>query len=267
MFVLDEGSGPAVVLVPILGADHRMYAPQVEALRDEFRCLAVDLRGCGASPTLDGVPEHEVLRVQAREIVEALDERGIAAAHLVGISYGGVVVETLMLEHGERVASAVICDSLCDMRPRSLPERLLMASAKVQPLLYRLPPRWLSALEQRVYRRWPEAGQAVADALLNSRRDDLVKQRRAVNAIRLEDRLRRCATPTLCVAGASMPTGVEMMRRVHEALPESEFTLIEDSVDPSNLCQPEVFTKTVADWVRRVHAPSSPQARNGDLPR
>lgn len=262
LFVLDQGSGPAVVLLPILGSDHRMYAAQVEGLRDEFRCLAVDLRGCGESPTLDGVPEGDVLRTQAQDIVDALDERGIESAHVVGISYGGVVAETLLLDHGERVASAVICDSFCDTRPRGVPERLLMAGAKVQPLLFRLPKRWLVALERRLYRRWPEAGRAVADTLVNSRRDDLVKQRRAVNAIRLEDRLRHCVTPTLCLAGAAMPTGVTMMRRVHEALPVSEFMLIEDSVDPSNLCQPELFTKTVAEWVRQ-HDSSS----RGDLPR
>ncbi|WP_447007578.1 alpha/beta fold hydrolase [Saccharothrix isguenensis] len=126
-----------------------------------------------------------------------------------------------------------------------------MASAKVQPLLYRLPKGWFAALERRVYRRWPEAGQAVADAVLNSRRDDLVKQRRAVNAIRLEDRLRHCSTPALCVAGDAMPTGAAMMRRVHEALPASESRLIEDAVDPSNLCQPATFTQVITEWVRR----------------
>ncbi|WP_447007579.1 alpha/beta fold hydrolase [Saccharothrix isguenensis] len=121
MFVLDQGSGPAVVLIPMMGSDHRMYAPQVEALRDGFRRLAVDLRGCGASPTLDGVPEHDVLRVQAQDVVDALDERGIESAHVVGIPYGGVVVQTLVLEHAERVASAVICNSLCACGPAASP--------------------------------------------------------------------------------------------------------------------------------------------------
>ncbi|MBK1784884.1 alpha/beta fold hydrolase [Prauserella cavernicola] len=251
MFVLDEGEGPALVLLPILGGTHRMYTPQVEVLQHEFRCLAVDLRGCGRSRSLTGVEEHDVLRTQARDVVAALDERGIASAHLVGVSYGGVVAQTLMLEHPERVASAVLCDSLCDMRPRSLSERLLMASAGLQPLLYRLPARRLAALEQRLYRRWPEAGQAVADTLTTTRRSDLVKQRRAVNAIRLEERLHDCEVPTLCLAGAAMATGVAMMRRIDDALPRSEFALIDDAVDPSNLCSPEAFTDAVAGWARR----------------
>lgn len=103
MFVEDVGRGPALVFVPGLGADHQMYAPQVAALT-EFRRLALDLRGTGRSPSLDGIADADVLAVQADDIADALRSRGIPRAHLVGISYGGPVVETFMLRHRDLIA-------------------------------------------------------------------------------------------------------------------------------------------------------------------
>ena len=45
MFIESVGRGPTVVFIPGLGCDHTMYAPQVEALRDRFRCVNLDVPG------------------------------------------------------------------------------------------------------------------------------------------------------------------------------------------------------------------------------
>lgn len=251
MYVHEVGSGPPVVLVPGLGCDHTMYEPQYRALADDHRCLAVDLRGTGRSPSLRGIPTSEIITTQAAEIATALDERGIPDAHLVGTSYGGAVVQALLLEHRDRVRSAVIADSFCDTRPRSFSERMLMWGARTQPLMYRMPPNLLAGMIRRSYPRWPEAGRVMADAVTNARRDDLIAQRRAINRIRYEDALRRVRCPTLCLVGDHIPQAVEMMRRVRDAIGGSEFHVIEDSFDPSGLCQPDVFTSLIRDWVSR----------------
>ena len=148
MFVQDEGAGPAIVFIPGLGADHTMYAPQMAALT-EFRRLAVDLRGTGQSPTLDGVRVEDVIPTQADEVAALLRERGIERAHLVGISYGGPVIETLMLRHPHLVASAIIADSLCDTRPRTLAEWAQLWAARSQPAMLRLVPRSVNAAAVR----------------------------------------------------------------------------------------------------------------------
>lgn len=250
MHVHESGSdnGPPLVLIPGLGCDHRMYEPQYTSL-DRFRCLAVDLRGTGQSPTLEGIAVDDVIPRQAADIVSTLDDRGIDGAHVIGVSYGGAVVQELLIRHRDRVRSAVICDSLCDTRPRSFSERLLMWGAKTQPLLYRVPRRWLAALIRRSYTRWPDAGTAMADAVTTARRDDLVTQRRAINSIRYEDALRSVDCPTLCLVGDHVPQAVGMMHRVHNAIAGSEFRVITNSFDPSNLCQPAEFTAELRRWV------------------
>lgn len=250
MFIESVGHGPTIVFIPGLGCDHTMYAPQVEALRDRFRCVILDVPGAGSSPSLPDLRVDDVLTYQADAIAEALRGLGVEHAHLVGISYGGVLAETLMLRHGALVASAIICDSLCDTRARSVSEWFLLAPAKLQPLMLRLlPARALASSIRASYKKWPRAGEAMAQAFLAARPRDLLLQRRAVNAVRYEQLLRSCSTPALCLVGDHLSFAVGMMRRTHEALANSEFDIIENSFDPSSLCQPEEFTRRIERWV------------------
>ncbi|GAA1487936.1 alpha/beta fold hydrolase [Brachybacterium sacelli] len=257
MYLLDQGTGPAVVLVPGLGCDHTMYRPQLEML-EGMRCLAVDLRGTGRSPGLQGVPEHDVLALQAADIAAALRERDVDSAHLVGISYGGAVVQQFLIRYPELARSAVICDSLCDTGARTLGERLQFWPARAQPAMLRaIPRRALARATRAAYPRWPEAGEAMAQVFLTAYLDDLVTQRRVVNRIHFEQKLHECETPTLCLAGDHSKLAKSMMVRTHDALAHSEFHLIPNSFDPSSLCNPAAFTAHLQRWV---------QAREAGLP-
>jgi 3-oxoadipate enol-lactonase len=258
MFVIERGEGVPVVFVPGLGCDNSMYRHQLESLRG-MRRLAVDLRGCGRSPSLVGVPVDDILEAQVDDLARELTARNIDAAHLVGISYGGIVVQQFMLRCPGRTRSAVICDSFCDVRPRSLLERIQLWPAHAQPLLLRaLPRKVLAASAMSAYSRWPEAGQAMAEVFLSDRMSELIAQRRAVNRVHLESALRRASVPVLCLVGDHSRFAVSMMRRVHESVPHSEFGVIPDSFDPSSLCNPAGFTARVQAWV---------DARKADLVR
>lgn len=263
MYVLDEGDGPAVVLVPGLGADHRLSERQLRTLA-QFRLLAVDLRGTGRSPSLDGIAVDDILAVQADDLAAALDERSLGRAHFVGISYGGPVIETFMLRHPERIASAVLCDSLSGPPEGRVLGLATCLGAAAQPaMLRRLPASWNAAMVRMVYRRrWPEAARYLGDVLeegVRTRVDDLVAQRRAVNAVRLTAALEGCEVPTLCLVGDYSRAAIGMMRSVADALPRSEFAIIDDSFDPSNLCRPEEFDRRVREWVLRQE-PAAPEA-------
>lgn len=249
MYVIERGEGAAVVFVPGIGCDHSMYRHQLEALRG-VRRVAVDLRGCGRSPSLLGVPVDEILDVQVDDLARELKERNIDRAHLVGISYGGVIVQKFVLRHPELTRSVVICDSFCDVRPRSLLERVQLWPAHAQPLLLKaVPGSLLAAGTRSAYSRWPEAGQAMEEVFRSGRRAELIRQRRAVNRVHLEASLRRVSVPVLCLVGDHSRFAVSMMKRVHEAVPHSEFDIIPGSFDPSSLCSPSGFTARVQEWV------------------
>lgn len=93
------GRGPAVVLLHAGIADSRMWEPQVEALRQRFDAIRLDLRGYGRSPMVAGQYAH------ATDVIGLLDHLGIPAAHLVGCSLGSATVLDVALAAPERAAS------------------------------------------------------------------------------------------------------------------------------------------------------------------
>jgi len=50
LYFEETGSGPPVVFSHGFLMDHDMFAPQVEALAGEFRCITWDERGFGQTP-------------------------------------------------------------------------------------------------------------------------------------------------------------------------------------------------------------------------
>jgi pimeloyl-ACP methyl ester carboxylesterase len=103
--VVEEGTGPPVVLVHGLGSSHRSWHRVAAAMAATHRVLAVDMPGFGGSPAAgDGFRPVVV----AAAIVEALDARGVTTFDLVGHSLGGLVSAHLADRHRDRVRRLVL---------------------------------------------------------------------------------------------------------------------------------------------------------------
>ena len=122
---IGEASRPAIVLVMGLGANMRLWPEElVRALVDAgFRVVRFDNRDCGRSTILDGLGMPNValaalryyvrlpvrssyaLDDMARDTVALLDALGIARAHLVGASMGGMIAQNVAAAWPRRVAS------------------------------------------------------------------------------------------------------------------------------------------------------------------
>lgn len=87
---VEAGSvdAPVVLLGSSLGADQRMWAPQVDVLAQRFRVVAFDHRGHGGSEVPDGPYTIDDL---GGDVVELLDTLEAEQASYVGISLGGAV--------------------------------------------------------------------------------------------------------------------------------------------------------------------------------
>ncbi|MDI6772051.1 MAG: alpha/beta fold hydrolase [bacterium] len=100
------GDGLAVVLVPGLGGDHRLWHHQVPALAERFDVIAVDNRGAGQSAMPD---EPYTIAMFADDLSGLLDALGIASVHLVGASMGGFIAQEFALRHPDRLGRLVLC--------------------------------------------------------------------------------------------------------------------------------------------------------------
>src|SRR5437773_7474233 len=73
IFYREEGSGPEAVLFAhgVLWSSE-MFAAQMAALRDRYRCVAFDFRGQGRSEVTAGGYDMETLTADALALIEAL---------------------------------------------------------------------------------------------------------------------------------------------------------------------------------------------------
>jgi len=102
-----KGEGEPVVLIPGLGGDGRFWGGVEKALNG-FKIITVDHRGAGRSDRPDKGYSIDLI---ARDMLTILDAEKIDAAHLVGHSTGGTVVQTIALDAPARAKSLVISGS------------------------------------------------------------------------------------------------------------------------------------------------------------
>ncbi|HXN15011.1 MAG TPA: 3-oxoadipate enol-lactonase [Usitatibacter sp.] len=102
------GAHEALLLVHALGCDRRMWDDLVAALAPHFRLVRIDLRGHGQSPVL---PRPYSLEGLADDALGVLDRLGIAKAHWVGLSLGGMIGQAFALDHGERLGRLVLANT------------------------------------------------------------------------------------------------------------------------------------------------------------
>jgi 3-oxoadipate enol-lactonase len=95
----DEGSGPAVLMVMGLAYPAAAWHRQVPVLARTHRVITVDNRGAGATGLVPGSPY--TVETMTDDLRAVLDAAGEVAAHVVGISMGGLMAQELALSHPE----------------------------------------------------------------------------------------------------------------------------------------------------------------------
>jgi pimeloyl-ACP methyl ester carboxylesterase len=105
------GDGPVVLFSHGFLMDHSMFAPQVEALAGDHRCIAWDERGFGQTPA----PGPFTYWDSAADAVALLDHLGIEQAVFAGMSQGGFLSLRAALAAPDRVRALVLIDTAADV--------------------------------------------------------------------------------------------------------------------------------------------------------
>ena len=98
---------PCVVLIHGLGLSRRLWDAHLPAFAG-YRVLRYDLHGHGESAPWSGVTS---LTVYADQIAGLMDHLGIAQAHIVGFSIGGMINRRFAFDYPTKVLSLVILNS------------------------------------------------------------------------------------------------------------------------------------------------------------
>lgn len=105
--VVDEGRGPAVILLHGFPDTSRLWRHQIPALTSAgFRAIAPDLRGRGRSDRPQGVAQY-ALPLIVNDVIGILDALGVERAAVVGHDWGAAVAWGVASLHPERVERLV----------------------------------------------------------------------------------------------------------------------------------------------------------------
>lgn len=106
---VEAGSGSPVVFLHSMAGSADSWRPQIERLHATHRCIAWDMPGYGSSPSIAATtPMAEMADLLARFLREKVQ---VERAHLVGLSVGGMILQSFGARHPDMVASLTIMDS------------------------------------------------------------------------------------------------------------------------------------------------------------
>ncbi|MEV5410233.1 alpha/beta fold hydrolase [Thermopolyspora sp. NPDC052614] len=251
----DHGTGePPVVLVHGTPFDRSMWRPQIDHLRRYGRrVIALDLRGYGESTVVPGITRLDAF---ARDIAALLDHLAVDGCVLGGLSMGGQIVMEFCRLFPGRVRGLLLADTThradTDEGRRArdaMAERLLREGMK--PYAHEVLPKMISPA---TVERLP----AVADHVLTMM--CATAPEGAAAALRgrglrpdYTETLARIRVPTLIVVGADDEyTPVADARLMHDLIPGSTLTIIENAAHMPNLERPAEFNQALDGLLRAV---------------
>lgn len=100
-----DGAGDPLLLIQGITASKYHWLGFAKEFRLDFMPLAFDNRGVGATTV---PPAPYAMKQMAADAAGLLDALGIARAHVLGVSMGGMIAQELALSHPERVRSLVL---------------------------------------------------------------------------------------------------------------------------------------------------------------
>lgn len=99
---------PAVILIHGLGLTSQTWEDFIQACAQNYYVITYDLCGHGQSDLPDETPS---LRVLSRQLAGLISHLGLAQAHLIGFSLGGMINRRFAMDYPDKVASLIILNS------------------------------------------------------------------------------------------------------------------------------------------------------------
>lgn len=108
LFYDQQGTGPDLVLIGGLTANHLVWKTILPMLIENFRVTSFDNRGAGQSDVPSSLFS---IADMAQDVVGLLDHLRISQAHVYGHSMGGAILQQLLIDFPERINKAIIASS------------------------------------------------------------------------------------------------------------------------------------------------------------
>ena len=242
------GQGPAVVLAHAIGCDHRMWEALEPVLARSYRVVNIDARGHGASPV---PPRPYSLRVLAEDARALLDRLGIAKAHWIGLSMGGMIGQAFALAHPDRLDRLVIANSTSSYggEGRTIWQNRikLVEDGGLAAIRDMVAQRYFSDAFRRDH---TETVKTVMDRFMETPAQGYLGCCDAIRELDFSTHLHAIKAPTLVIAGSDdAGTPVAMSEAIANGIPGAKLEVIAGAAHLSAVEKPREFEELVTRFL------------------
>ena len=254
----DTGAPAGKPDAPVLVMGHgllfstTMWRHQIEALRADYRCVAVDWRGQGATPPTESGFDMDTLYADLVALIEHLD---VGPVHYAGLSMGGFVGQRLAARRPDLVRSLILIDTSAGPEdPDKIKRYQLMAAvygvlgfrplrSQVSPIMFT--PAWLkTSAGKETERTW------VAELLPLNRKGVKKAIRGVTDRLPIADELGAVTAPTLVIVGSEdTATPVAKAEAIAAGIKDSRLDVLTGVGHVSTLEDPDRVTSLMREFL------------------
>jgi 3-oxoadipate enol-lactonase len=250
--LVGPDNAPTVCITHSLASDGGSWAEQVPSLLQAgFRILRVDMRGHGGS---DPVPGDYTMRMLADDVAGVLQALAIPRVHYIGLSIGGMIGQAFALAHGERLISAMWCDTL-PASPKGAQaawdDRIntVRRANSLAPLADATVERWLNdSFRAKNPGRW----QQIRDTVIGTTPAGYLGCCAAILDFDFVPKLPSVRVPVLVVCGSDDPgTPVPENKKLAGLVPGAHYEEIAGMKHFPNVEAPDAFNRIMLGWLEQ----------------
>ena len=247
-----RGQTPVILVHPV-GLDLTYWGLQIDALCEVYDVVAFDLPGQGRSP---GTPQDWSIPQAVSFLLQVVESTGSPAAHIVGLSVGGIIAQAFAVAHPKRVRSLTLISTAPTFSEQGR-EAMRKRAASVrqggmQAVLQECLERWFT--KATVARR-PDLIDRVTKTLLADDPEVHGAMWDMISAFEIVSDLHRIAAPTLIMTGeldpSSPPSSAKLL---HQEIAGSELHIFPGFSHMLPLEAPSVVNDHLLRFLARVAA-------------
>jgi pimeloyl-ACP methyl ester carboxylesterase len=264
LYYEEHGIGDPLLCIMGFATDSTGWLLQVPAFAERYRTIVFDNRGVGRS---DKPTTAYTIHEMADDAVGLLDQLGIARAHVLGVSMGGMIAQELVLRHPTRVRGLVLAATFPEPDAATEEQRTVLFTqmggtitetgemridvTAMNPLMFFQHLLPLVFNPSFIQTELPKLMQLFSGALqYGFSFEAILGQLQAVMAHKATDRLAGIAAPTLVLTGDAdrliSPANSQVLART---IPGAKLVTIAGGSHAFNIETPDLFNRAVLDFL------------------
>jgi pimeloyl-ACP methyl ester carboxylesterase len=255
--VVRIGRGEPIVVIPGLAGGWRLAWPLIRSLARHFEVITFGLRGDEGAWDEPAVQTASArgIGAYAQDVVRLIDQLGLEAPAILGVSFGGAIALELAAEYPDRLGALILHGVEAQFRPS-------IGSRIARRVLERFPlpndSRFINQFFHLLFGSKPVSGPLldfVIDRIWETGQTVMAERMAAIESFNISDRLWSIGAPTLVLAGArDVIVPAARQRALAGEISDARFGIIEEAGHIGFLTHRAEVIRSVRKHMRKARA-------------